>query len=97
MLTLPPNVTQTGATACLAALTAALGQQGSQVVVDASALRQFDSTALAVLLALQRQAHALGKNLTLQDLPPRLTDLARLYGVAELLGIVPAGSAEAAG
>lgn len=95
MLTLPATLTQTSATACLDALGVALRQQDAQVVVDASALRQFDTTALAVLLALQRQAHTLGKSLQLQDLPPRLADLARLYGVAGLLGIAAAASVEA--
>lgn len=94
MLTLPPTLTQTGATACLDELGVALKQLGAQVVIDASALQQFDTTALAVLLAVQRKAHALGKSLQLQDLPPRLADLARLYGVAELLGIAPLAPAE---
>lgn len=87
MLTLPETLTQKQACQNLSALGAALALDGAQVVVDASALRQFDSTALAVLLALRRQALALGKSMQLHGLPPRLANLARLYGVNDLLGM----------
>ena len=53
--------------------------------VDASALQRFDSSALAVLLGLRRALLAQGATLTVHGLPPRLRDLANLYGVAELL------------
>lgn len=90
MLTLPATLTQTQARQSLSALGAALALDGAQVVVDASALQQFDSAALAVLLALRRQAQALGKSMQLQGLPPRLANLARLYGVSDLLGTTSA-------
>jgi len=89
MLILPQTLTQTGVTASLATLSAAVTQEPAQFVVDASPLRQFDSTALAVLLALRRQAQALGKSMVIQGLAPRLADLARLYGVTGLLGLSP--------
>ena len=57
----------------------------AQWCVDASALQQFDSSVLAVLLGLRRALLAQGAALTVQGLPPRLRDLATLYGVAELL------------
>ena len=55
------------------------------VVADAGSLNRFDSSALAVLLASRRQAQALGRAFYVRDLPPRLRQLAGLYGVAELI------------
>lgn len=57
----------------------------AQWAVDASALQQFDSSALAVLLGLRRALLAQGAQLQVNGLPPRLRELATLYGVAELL------------
>lgn len=90
MLFLPETLMHSTATACLAELLQSLrAQPASGVVVDASHLQRFDSTALAVLLELRRAVLKLDKTLSLQGLPPRLTDLARLYGIAELL-LLPA-------
>ena len=55
------------------------------IEVDASSLVQFDSSALAVLLAFRREALALNKGFAVKSLPARLANLAVLYGVAELL------------
>lgn len=85
MLKLPPTLTQASATVSLRDLNAALKAETTAVVVDASDLSRFDSAALAVLLALRRQALAQGKTLAIKDLPQGLGDLARLYGIAELL------------
>jgi phospholipid transport system transporter-binding protein len=60
-------------------------EPGTQAVADASALRHFDSSALAVLMECRREALALGKAFSVQQMPPRLRELASLYGVAELL------------
>ena len=60
-------------------------ESGAQAVADASALQQFDSSALAVLLDCRREAFALGKTFAVAGLPPRLRELAGVYGVAELL------------
>ena len=57
----------------------------AEVVADASALRQFDSSALAVLLECRRQAMAAGKPFSVQAAPARLRELAVLYGVTELI------------
>lgn len=59
------------------------------VVVDAGSLSRFDSSALAVLLACRRQAQALGRAFYVRGLPPRLRQLAGLYGVAELIPDTP--------
>ena len=58
---------------------------GDVLVLDAGALGQFDSSALAVLLECQRMARANGRAFAVQHLPPKLTELARLYGVDGLL------------
>jgi len=96
MLTLPAELTQTQARACLGALATALGAAAeATVVVDASALQRFDSAALAVLLALRRQSLSLGKTFAVAQMPVRLADLATLYGIGELLTAADAGPAPA--
>jgi phospholipid transport system transporter-binding protein len=57
----------------------------AMLTVDGSALQHFDSSALAVLLECQRMARAKGRAFAVQSLPPKLTELARLYGVDGLL------------
>jgi len=55
------------------------------LTVDGSALKHFDSSALAVLLECQRMARANGRAFAVQSLPAKLTELAKLYGVDGLL------------
>lgn len=64
---------------------AATGGEALLLTVDGSALQEFDSSALAVLLECQRMAQAKGRAFSVQSLPPKLSDLARLYGVDVLL------------
>jgi len=86
VLVLPAELTHAQAPACCRMLTQALRSEAATVVVaDASALQQFDSSALAVLLECRREAMALGKSFSVSRLPARLRELANLYGVAELL------------
>ena len=59
--------------------------QDRVVLLDASALEEFDSSALAVLLACRRQAQVMGRSLQVQGLSDRLRELATLYGVLVLL------------
>ncbi len=74
------------ASACRAQLVQAMATTQDRVVLlDASALEQFDSSALAVLLACRREAQALGRSLQVQGLSDRLRELASLYGILELL------------
>jgi phospholipid transport system transporter-binding protein len=54
---------------------------------DLSQVRTCDSSAVAVLLAWQREAAAVGVPLQLSGLPPALVSLAGVYGVAPLLGL----------
>jgi phospholipid transport system transporter-binding protein len=86
MLVFPEQLMHAQAPACCRMLAQALrNEAGPQAVADASALREFDSSALAVLLECRREALALGKSFAVKQLPPRLHDLASLYGVTELL------------
>jgi phospholipid transport system transporter-binding protein len=90
MLVLPEQLTHEQAEACSRMLEQALRKLADPVVlVDASALKIFDSSALAVLLECRREALAAGKELAVSALPTRLRKLATLYGVAELLPAAP--------
>ncbi|HYS66010.1 MAG TPA: STAS domain-containing protein [Paraburkholderia sp.] len=53
--------------------------------VDCTPLAQFDSSALAVLLAWQRAAQARGARFEIVNLPAGLASLAQAYGVDTLL------------
>lgn len=64
---------------------AASAQNGSQVQVNAAALRRFDSSAVALLLELRRQTLTRGGTLQVLGQPERLRELLSLYGVGELL------------
>ena len=81
---LPAVLTQAQANACVADFGAHL-QAGGGASIDASALQQFDSAALAVLLACRRLVHQRGQSLQVVGLSTRLEALARLYGVHDLL------------
>jgi phospholipid transport system transporter-binding protein len=90
MLVLPAKLTHQEAPACMRMLSQGVGgQNGSSTVVDASALSQFDSSALAVLLECRREVIALGRGFAVRGLPQRLRELAALYGVAALLPAAP--------
>lgn len=88
---LPAVLTHAQAQATAQALVSSV-QAEPQLTLDASALQQFDSSALAVLLAGMRAASAQGGRLTVQGLPARAASLARVYGLADLLQL-PASSA----
>lgn len=85
MLTLPPELTHLAASDFSVGLNQAVLSQPDGVVVDASALKKFDSSALAVLIECRRQALAAGKAFSVYGVPERLRHLANLYGVAELI------------
>ncbi len=86
LLVLPAEVTQSQAETCLALLrTAARASREGEIVIDAAPLERFDSSALAVLLECRRDCLADGKRFAVAGMPPRLAELAALYGVANLL------------
>jgi phospholipid transport system transporter-binding protein len=57
----------------------------TDMVINASLLKTFDSSALALLLGLRRRQHARGKALRVKDCPQRLNDLAATYGLQAFL------------
>jgi phospholipid transport system transporter-binding protein len=86
VLVVPTQLTHAYAAACSRMLAQALQTESQkQAVVDASPLQAFDSSALAVLLECRREALALGKTFAVALMPPRLRELAAVYGVSELL------------
>ncbi|MDI9233774.1 STAS domain-containing protein [Limnohabitans lacus] len=89
-LKLPPTLMHEHADACLSQWVSQLqGKvrpvQPEPVLVDASALSVFDSSALAVLLGLRRVAKAQGRSVLVEGMSDRLRELATLYGVLDLL------------
>lgn len=88
MLLLPDTLTVREASAALRMLRQGLrAQPGDLLVLDAAGLQRFDSSALAVLLECERLAAAWGKRFEVRHLPPRLVELAQVYGVAELIPV----------
>jgi phospholipid transport system transporter-binding protein len=83
---LPERLTLQEAVRVLDQLKQSLAKQsGDRVVVDARGLRVFDTSAVAVLLALRRNLQGQGKQLIVDHWPQRLSDLVGLYGVSDLL------------
>ena len=88
MLLLPDTVTLREAQDTLRMLSQALQRDGADLLtVDASPLRNFDTAVLAVLLECRRLAQAWGKRFAVHGAPAKLTSLAKLYGVDELLAL----------
>ncbi|MEO5882615.1 MAG: STAS domain-containing protein [Caldimonas sp.] len=87
MLLLPATLTSREARDTLRMLKQALEQERGEgaVVVDAGPLQRFDSSALAVLLEIDRVAQAWGRDFAIRSAPPKLAAMAKLYGVDELL------------
>jgi phospholipid transport system transporter-binding protein len=95
MSALPASMTIKDARAALAALEPALGEGSGALTLDASGLKAFDTSAIATLLELRRQAQAVGRTLVVTGAPSSMVELARLYGVAELLGFEPVDQSSA--
>ena len=87
-IALPARITMNDARATLARLQPLL-QAADAPVIDAGALVELDTAAIAVLLDCQRQAQARGRQLQVVGAPPKLGQLAALYGVADLLALQP--------
>ncbi len=77
------TLTHESAKAALAAGLARIAAGDTRV--DCAPLAQFDSSALAVLIAWQRAAQARGAALEVLNLPAKLASLAHAYGVDPLL------------
>ncbi|MBK7613360.1 MAG: STAS domain-containing protein [Burkholderiales bacterium] len=89
MLALPAQLTLRDAKVTLATLASAIAAApaGSTISVDASALTYIDSSALAVLLECRRQSEARRCPFEVHHVPLRLAELARLYGVQDVLAL----------
>ena len=93
MFALPDTLTLTEAPAAVRSVEDVLGQgsiEKGALIIDASALRSFDTAAIAVLLEARRLAQAAGRALSVRDAPATLVELSGLYGVDGLLGLAPA-------
>lgn len=58
-----------------------------ELVVDAAALTHFDSSVLALLLQVRREAIRQQRPYAVRGAPTKLMALAQMYGVKELLGV----------
>ncbi len=85
---LPATATLEQAATLAATLPAAVASGSGVLRVDASALTAFDSSTIALLLQAQRAAQAAGRGFEVSGAPPKLVELARLYGVDGLLALV---------
>ena len=87
MLLLPATLTSREARVTLRMLKQALQSEGSEgpVIVEATSLQHLDSSALAVLLEIERLAIAWGRAFIVRGVPAKLAALAKLYGVEQLL------------
>ena len=93
MLKLPARLRLDDASAVWDSLSASLRAEaaqvrsaaGAQVQINAAELQQFDSSVLSVLLSALRLCEAEGMRLHVKQVPAKLQELARVYGVDELL------------
>lgn len=83
-IALPAVLTIVEARAEVERLVAALAAE-DQPVLDASGLQTLDTSVIAVLLECRRVAQAAGKTLQVVGAPPKLGQLAKLYGVEGLI------------
>jgi phospholipid transport system transporter-binding protein len=91
MLVLPSQLNHRNARESLSSLLQGLEREtATSLTVDATGLSQFDTSVLAVLLECKRQAQAKGLGFELAGAPEKLGELARLYGVQDLLAPVSA-------
>jgi len=92
MFSLPETLTLTEAPAAVRSVEDVLGQgsiEKGALIIDASALRSFDTSAIAVLLEARRLAQAAGRALTVRHAPATLIELSGLYGIDGLLVFEP--------
>jgi phospholipid transport system transporter-binding protein len=96
LVALPDTLTLAQANEAVRSIEQALAQGDGDrgaLVIDARALKNFDTAAIAVLLEARRLAQAAGRALSVQGAPAAMVELSGLYGIAGLLGFPPAASA----
>jgi phospholipid transport system transporter-binding protein len=86
-LVLPDTATLATADALLGTLQTALADSDGALQIDATALTNFDTSAVAFLLQAQRLGQAAGRPVTVRGAPAKLLELAQLYGVDGLLSV----------
>jgi len=86
---LPEIATLEQAAALAQTVAAAVAAGSGPLHIDASPLKAFDSSTLALLLHSHRLAQAAGRGLVVSGAPAQLVQLAQLYGVEALLGLTP--------
>ena len=86
---LPDIATLEQAAALALTVPAAVAAGSGPLHIDASQLKAFDSSTLALLLHTNRLAQAAGRGLVVTGAPAQLAQLAQLYGVEALLGMTP--------
>ena len=84
--TLPATVDLDHAGQSLSDLEQQLAAAGAgELCVDARAMQAFDSSLLALMLEARRRMQVAGGRLVITGAPPKLIELAKLYGVDELV------------
>ena len=92
---LPPDATLQTVAELAATLPAAMADGSGLFTVDASALTDYDTATIALLMQARRVAQAAGRGFCVQGAPAQLQELAALYGVEELLALAPASTSAA--
>lgn len=92
---LPEQAHLEQAAALAAQLPAALADSSGTFTIDASAVKAYDTSTIALLLQGRRMANAAGRGFAVVGAPEQLTQLAALYGVEELLSLSPEASRSA--
>lgn len=87
VIALPAQLDGDQAAALLPQLRSQIAAGAGAVVLDAAAVRRFDSAALALLLECRRLAQAGQRTLEVQNLPAGLQSMAHVYGVDGVLGL----------
>jgi len=86
---LPEQAHLDQAAALAAQLPAALAGSEGPFTIDASAVKAYDTSTIALLLQARRLSTAAGRGFSVTGAPAQLKQLAELYGVEELLSLSP--------
>jgi phospholipid transport system transporter-binding protein len=87
VMQLPASATLERAAALAGALPQALARTQATLRIDASALTALDTSTIALLMQGRRLAQGAGRGFEVVGAPAKLTALARLYGVEDLLSL----------
>jgi phospholipid transport system transporter-binding protein len=90
---LPEHATLEQAAGLAALLPAELAKGEGPFQIDASALKAYDTSTVALLMQAHRLAQAAGRPFSVAGAPAQLAQLASLYGVEELLSLSPSSAA----